>query len=430
MQTPTNPDVELALLKVSFYNPEIFKNYVRIKVVEGMFSDRELVHVFRALSRIDAEGRAFDLPMLKAYMGDVKVQQLGESFFNRLLDAPGSVENVEAYVGALSDQYFLRMALDRAMDAANAAVRGRPVPEVLATYAKGFDSLMDIATMDNSVVSMEELSEQMFPKLQYRMEKPGFIGIRTGFLEYDYVIGGLQPSHLILVAARPSVGKTSMLMSILLKVAKQGEASALFSYEMSLEQIHNRAIAMLAEVSHLNMVHGNLSNLEKEKILAAHEELRRLPFYIAYTPTMNIDEVVTTTTKLVRTKDVKVAALDYLQLMVGKQDANRELGYISRRLKLTAVQEKIAFIAASQLNRSVEYRENKRPILSDLRDSGTLEQDADIVAMLYRDYMYNPTHENEYEADFLIRKNRHGPIVDMKLKFDPACMKFASEERR
>lgn len=237
----------------------------------------------------------------------------------------------------------------------------------------------------------------------------------------------LDKDGLFLLEDMTVTHNTSLLLTILYNQANFGIPVALFSYEMGPEQVFKRLLAIDSGVSHKKIDMGRVKPEELTRVEASFKRISALPFYMTYSLTMGVDEISNISSKLHKTYGIEVAALDYIQLLSTKEDnQNNELGRISRVLKLNAQKNEMAWLVASQLNRRVEYRDNKRPVLSDLRDSGNLEQDADIVLMVYREHMYNTIPDNADLAELLTRKNRHGPLANFPLRFNQDTMTFYS----
>lgn len=430
IQRPKDHYAEQAVLKLIFMKPDIVAGILG-KLTSSMFDDRSNAIVFNAIKRMTEDGIEADEIIVRGYLGD-KLEQIGDAeYFLDLKQVDCVPGNLDNYIEQIRNTHLLRLALDAGLDIAESAMGADSPDQVVSKFTQYSDLFINELSGNSNITSLDDLIPEMYQTLQDRVANPGFVGHKTGLIDYDHVIGGIQPTHLIYVAARPSHGKTSLLLTVLLNMAKQGIPVLFYSYEMSIQQIFFRLLAMESGVGYQRISTGHL-NGSVERVESAYETLGSLPFYLAYAASMSIDDVVASTTKMVRDKGVEVAGLDYVQLMLDRLllgrggNDNSILTYISRRLKLSAVTNRIAWLVASQLNRGVEQRDNKRPILSDLRDSGSLEQDADVVLMIYRDWMYNPTVDNENQVELLVRKNRHGPIADFAAKFDPPIMKFSS----
>lgn len=264
-------------------------------------------------------------------------------------------------------------------------------------------------------------------------QKGNVTGIATGFVDLDYRMSGLQPSDLVLVAARPSMGKTAFVLNIAQYVAFHSNlATAIFSLEMSKEQLVNRLFALEARVDAQLLRSGNLADSDWEKLIEGAGTIGKSKLIIDDTPGISISELRSKCRKYKLEQDLKLVIIDYLQLMSGSgrsDSRQQEISDISRSLKGLARELNVPVIALSQLSRQVEQRPDHRPMLSDLRESGAIEQDADVVMFIYRDDYYNKDTENKNIAEIIIAKQRNGPIGTVNLVWLPQYTKFANMEK-
>lgn len=428
IKRPEDVYTEHAIIKTVFMDPELFP-LVREHLDTRMFSSEANRMVFSALNRMQEDGVTLDQVALRGYL-DTNYERIGGDAYLTVINAIDVLpSNVNEYVKIVKDAYIRRATIDAGLDIAEAAMHGVSADTGISKLLGYSDTLTnELAGTGGLILSVADLVAVERQTFESRVKDPGFRGIRTGIDNYDYTIGGLGRGDQILIAGRPGSGKTSLLLSILFNQANFGIPVVLFSYEMGPGQITKRLISMDSGVSHLKIDTGRVNSDELARIESSFSRIAGIPFYMTYSTAMNIDEVSNIATKLARTHNIEVAAVDYIQLMVnGTDNVNNELGRISRIIKLNAQNNGIPWLVASQLNRKVEYRENKRPLLSDLRDSGNLEQDPDIVIMLYRDEMYNPLSlDNAGMADLLVRKNRHGPTANLTARFEAQIMKFSA----
>lgn len=426
LDRPTDIAAEAGIIRSILIKPEIFE-LVNTKISDQMFDDPNNGVVYSTMQKMYTDKIIIETVALKGYLNSNYDRVGGDNYFHTLETSDALPMNIEKYIQTVRDNYILRMAIDYSLDVADTAIRFKNVDDVVSKFLRYSDSIATGLSSDANIITIDTLATEQFTKFSQRVEQPGFIGIKTGLHDYDQLMGGIAPTHLMYVAARPGHGKTSIILTILMNMAKQGIPVIFFSYEMSPEQIFNRLLSIESGVSYQEITTGYLAGNNLARVERSFGAVASLPFYMTYSTSMNVDEIINLTTKMVRTQDVQVAGLDYIQLLVGgRENANSELTYISRMLKLSCLKDNISWIVASQLNRKVEMRDNKRPFLSDLRDSGSLEQDGDQVVMLYRDYLYNPTADNEDIAEILVRKNRHGPIGDLMIGFEKSTMKFYS----
>ena len=260
-------------------------------------------------------------------------------------------------------------------------------------------------------------------------------GIPTGFIDLDYKLSGLQPSDLVLIAARPSMGKTAFVLNIAQHMAfRQNKSVAIFSLEMSKEQLVNRLFALEAHVDAQLIRNGNLKDSDWEKLIEGAGTIGQSKLIIDDTSGISITELRSKCRKMKLEMGLDAIIIDYLQLMSGSggrsnESRQQEISEISRALKGVARELNVPVIALSQLSRAVEQRTDKRPMLSDLRESGAIEQDADVVMFIYRDDYYNPDTNDKNIAEIIIAKQRNGPIGTVRLAWIPQYTRFGNEAR-
>ena len=286
--------------------------------------------------------------------------------------------------------------------------------------------ILEIAKTANNTDRIVEPAEYImnaFTEIEkrYNSSQDGkLFGLDTGFSELNRMTGGLQKSDLIILGARPSMGKTAFALNILANLARKNVPVAIFSLEMSSEQLTNRLFSLYGLIDSNSIRLGKLDGNELERLTLTSTILSGKPLYIDDTADLNMSKLRTKARKLKREKDIKLLVIDYLQLMQGssrKIDRQQEISEISRSLKLLARELDITIIALSQLSRAVESRQDKRPMLSDIRESGAIEQDADIVMFLYRDEYYNANTNDKGLTELIIAKHRNGAIGTVNLKF-------------
>jgi replicative DNA helicase len=278
--------------------------------------------------------------------------------------------------------------------------------------------------ISSSFVMVGDVVKDSIKKVEQLYERKEMItGVPSGYHDLDRLTAGLQPSDLIIVAGRPSMGKTAFALNIAANAAFKGVGVAVFSLEMSMEQLVLRMLCSEAHVDNSRIRTGYLRESEFPALVMAAGRLGDTPVYIDDTPAISVLEVRAKTRRLVRDKSKKIGlvVVDYLQLMRGMGGANnreQEISEISRSLKALAKELSVPIIAISQLNRRVEDRGDKRPMMSDLRESGAIEQDADVIMFIYRDEVYNPdSEENKNVAEIIVGKHRNGPVDTVKLTF-------------
>jgi len=292
-------------------------------------------------------------------------------------------------------------------------------------------AIFDIAerTIDQNFSPMNEIIKESFKKLESTSRKGSFItGVGTGFTDFDNITSGLQPSDLIIIAGRPSMGKTSLALNMAYNVALADKLGvAVFSLEMSRLQLGIRLLGLDAMIDASRLRRGSLQDDEWGRLTDAANRLSDLPLYIDDTSGLSALELKAKARRLKKRFGISLLVIDYLQLMQSKKSAEsrqQEISDISRSLKALAKDLNVPVVALSQLNRKVEDRPNKRPLLADLRESGAIEQDADVILFIYREELYNRTEENKGKAEIDIAKHRNGPTGRVHLTFRETYTKF------
>jgi replicative DNA helicase len=428
IKRPENTKAELALIKTCLLKPELVPD-IMASVDGQMYWDASNKIVFNTIKRMHDKDAPIDEATLRGHLNSTYDQIGGDDFFDGLHRLESFPDNWEEYADGVKDTHVLRQVIDIGMDVASAAMHETKPSRVISKLTDYTDRLVGGLSADGIMFPIGDLAELQYQHFLDRLQDPGFTGVRTGIDDFDLVFGGLNKSDLVYVAGRPSMGKTSLLLTWFLNMSKQGIPVALFSYEMSPEQIFWRLVSMESGVSYTDLLSGRVIDLDIVTVEKAIAVVRSIPFHIAYATSFGIDGIINAASKYVRHANVEAFGLDYLQLMgEGSNNRNIELGNISKKLKVHAVKDNVLWIAASQLSRACESRTDRRPWLSDLRDSGSLEQDADMVAFIYRDHMYEPSPDNEHDAEILVAKNRNGPTANIMLHFEQQSMVFRNLE--
>jgi replicative DNA helicase len=360
----------------------------------------------------------------------------GASYITSLINQVPTSGNIEYYANIVSRTSQLRAAIHASgQTAADAYEPGANAEDVLAKAQQRFIEIMARKLRGNGFTPTEDLMPQRIELLNQLHQKRGtIIGVPTGFSVLDQMTGGLQRSDLIILAARPGMGKTSMALSLAANAAlTYKQRVAIFSLEMSKEQLGDRLLSMDADVDQQRLRTGWIEDDEWERIVRAGDRIAEASLWIDDTAGISPFEMRNKLLRLQAEQGVDLVIVDYLQLMqggTGKKYENRvvEVSDISRNLKGIAREFNVPVVALSQLSRSVESRQNKVPQLSDLRESGAIEQDADIVLFIYRDVVYNPNTEKRNTADIIAAKHRNGPIGEISLHFDPTRTRFRDEK--
>ena len=362
----------------------------------------------------------------------------GASYLTSLVNCVPTSGNVESYAHIVSKASQLRDAIHACgQTAAEAYEPGADASEVLGKAQQRFFEIDLRKQRGNGFTPTSALMPDRINRLDYLQKHRGtIIGVPTGFTDLDRMTGGLQRSDLIVLAARPGVGKTSLALSLAANAAlKYKQRVAIFSLEMSKEQLGDRLISMVARVDQSRLRTGWIGEDEWDTVVDASDRIAEAPIWIDDTAGISTMEMRSKARRLQVEQGVDLMIVDYLQLMqasAGKKHENRvqEVSEISRSLKGLARELNVPVLALSQLSRSVESRQVKVPQLSDLRESGTIEQDSDIVLFIYRDSVYKPNEENKHSAALIVAKHRNGPVGEIPLYWNASQTRFDDEEVR
>ncbi|MBQ4559557.1 MAG: replicative DNA helicase [Tyzzerella sp.] len=391
--------------------------------------------IFEAIVEIYNEGKPVDLITLQSRLKekDVPAEISSLEFVRDLVSVVPTSANVKYYAEIVSEKAMLRRLIKLNEEIENMCYLGKePMEAVLETTEKKVFELVQKRNTGD-FVPIKQVVLNALDKIEAASKNAGSVtGIPTGFLDLDYKTAGLQPSDLILIAARPSMGKTAFVLNIAQHVAfKVHKSVAIFSLEMSKEQLVNRLFALEAQVDAQSLRTGNLKDSDWEKLIESAGIIGKSKLMIDDTPGISISELRSKCRKMKLEHGLDLIIIDYLQLMtarVGSRSESRqqEISEISRALKGIARELNVPVVALSQLSRAVEQRPDHRPMMSDLRESGAIEQDADVVMFIYRDDYYNKDTELKNVAEIIIGKQRNGAIGTVNLTWLPQYTKFAN----
>ena len=380
--------------------------------------------IFEAMENLHRENKEIDVITLPEELRRMKKLDAagGLEYVLSLPNLVATAANVEYHAGIVKDKAMTRDLITTCTDLASAGYDGEKEADELIDEAerKIFHLAENKKTSDFDPVGT--VVEDTLDKITKLYEnKAGLTGLATGFRDFDKLTSGLQPSDLILIAARPSMGKTAFTLNIAQNVGvRQHKTVAFFSLEMSKEQLVQRLLCQISHIDSQKLRTGQLNTDEDwQKLTDACDLLYQAPIYIDDTPGISVSEMRSKARRLKAERGLDLIIVDYLQLMQGRNSESRqqEISEISRSLKALARELKVPLIALSQLSRSVESRQDKRPMLSDLRESGALEQDADIVSFLFREDYYDKETENQHITEVIVAKHRNGPTDTVKLYF-------------
>jgi replicative DNA helicase len=428
---PQNIEAEEAVLGGILLDPEAISR-VGDRLNADAFYINAHKDIYRAALRLHSQGKPTDLLSLTATLADHNLLDKvgGKIKLAQLVDRTVSAVNIDALAALVMDKYLRRQLIG----SGNEIVQlGYETDKELAIVLDQAEQKVFGITQERPQQGLVSLSETLihtFQDIESHHQGIALPGISCNFYDLDAMTGGFQRSDLLIVAGRPSMGKTSFALNLAHNIAALHKLPvAVFSLEMSKEQLVQRLLSSEAGIESNRLRAGRVSQNEWEPLSHAIGNLSELSMFIDDTPNITVTEMRSQARRLQaeQGRELGLILIDYLQLMEGSGDNRvQELSKITRSLKGLARELNVPVIALSQLSRSVEARTNKRPMLSDLRESGSIEQDADLVIMLYRDSYYNPDSPDRNTAEVIIAKHRNGPTGTVKLLFDPHLTKFVN----
>ena len=340
----------------------------------------------------------------------------------------GLSSNQDTYIDILKEKSILRSLAEFSDEIKSLSLEDKsPAKNVLEKAEKGLFEISQ-GGLRNSLTALDVIMSDTVQTIMKRVQNRGELsGVTTGFTDLNSLLGGFQKSDLVLLAARPSMGKTALAVNLAVNAAKAGKKVAMFSLEMSKTQIGQRILASFAQMNLSSLFKGELEGQDLVNLITASNELSKYSLHIDDTAAISLIELKAKLRRLKMEEGLDLVVIDYLQLMTtGERIENRvqEISQISRGLKAIAKELDVPVLALSQLSRALEQRPDKRPKLSDLRESGAIEQDADIVMFLYRDYVYNKETENPNLAEVIVSKHRNGPIGVVNLIWKDEYTRF------
>ena len=400
------------------------------------FYNKQYGILFETMRELNDKGLPVDLVTLqdKLKEKDVPPEVSSLEFVRDLITAVPTSANIKYYANIVAEKSTLRKLIRLNEEIANTCYAGKEELETILTDTE--QRMFKLVQRRNTedFTPIRQVVMNAMDRIEAASKMKGSVtGIPTGFLDLDYKTAGLQPSDLILIAARPAMGKTAFVLNIAQHVAfHQNKTVAIFSLEMSKEQLVNRMFSLESNVDAQHLRTGQLNDEEWEKLIESAGIIGRSNLFIDDTPGITIAELRTKCRKLSLENNLSMIIIDYLQLMSGSgrsESRQQEISEISRSLKGLARELNVPVLALSQLSRAVEQRPDKRPMMSDLRESGAIEQDADIVMFIYRDDYYNHDTDRKDIAEIIIAKQRSGAIGTIELAWLPKYTKFANLEK-
>ena len=406
-------------------------------ITEEDFYQRQYGVMFQCMVELFNEGQAVDVVNLQNRLKekDVPPEVASLETLRDIITTVPTSANVRAYAGIVREKSMLRRLIRVNEEIANTCYAGKEkLEDILSHTEKAVFDLLQ-SRMGGDFVPIRQVALNVLEKIEMASKtKDTVTGIPTGFIDLDYKTSGLQPSDFILIAARPSMGKTAFVLNLVDYVAvKKRRPCMIFSLEMSKEQLVNRMLSMESNVDSQKLRTGTLTDEDWDAVVEGIGIIGNSPLTIDDTPGISISELRSKCRKKKLESGLDLVIIDYLQLMSGSsrrsESRQQEISEISRSLKALARELNAPVIALSQLSRACETRTDHRPMLSDLRESGAIEQDADVVMFLYRDDYYNKDTDNPNVAEVIIAKQRNGPIGTINLVWMPEYTKFANMAR-
>ncbi len=430
---PHSIDAEQAVLGGLMLAPEAWDK-VADRLNEDDFYRKDHRLIYRAISELSNKGMPYDAVTLGEWFEANGIAELvsGASYVIQLANTTPSAANIVAYADIVREKSVLRQLIDAGTEIASDGFQpeGRATQEILESAEQRVFRIAEAGARGRQgFVSMRSAVKDAFKILHQRYESGGKVtGIPTGFNDFDELTAGLQPADLIIVAARPAMGKTALALNMAEYAAlKTKKAVAVFSMEMSASQLAFRLISSLGRINQQHLRTGDLQEEEWPRVTSAITLLSEAKIFIDDTPALSPSELRARARRLKREHDLGLIVIDYLQLMQvpgNKENRATEISEISRGLKALAKELNIPVVALSQLNRSLESRTDKRPLMADLRESGAIEQDADVIVFIYRDEYYNQDSTEKGVAEIIIGKQRNGPTGTVRLTFLGQFTKF------
>ncbi|WP_303835813.1 replicative DNA helicase [Ruminococcus flavefaciens] len=432
-ELPHSIEAEQSVLGAIISDPQVLSDVIELIKPEYFYNDQH-----KALYSIMLQMNSMSLPVdIVTVLNEAEKQHIFESpaegrrYLAEIGNMLPSTANIESYCKIVADKYFLRSLSYVARSILEEVQSGEQNAQLLLDAAE--QKIYDIRQGRDvrGLVPLSEAISEAYDRLGKISgpDKEKYVGARTGFTLLDSITSGLNKSDLIIIAARPGMGKTSFAMNIATNVARRAEKEVVtFNLEMSKEQIATRILSTEALVESNTLRNGRISGDDWVKLATSAGYLSTLPLYIDDTASMTVQKMKA---KLRRTKNLGLVIIDYLQLMESTSRSDNRVTVISeitRQLKVMAKELNVPVILLSQLSRAVESRTDKRPMLSDLRESGSIEQDADIVLFLYRDAYYNKESQRQNISECIVAKNRHGETGTVELIWDGQFTRFSNPD--
>ncbi len=434
---PHSEQAECSVIGSMIMDKEAITQAMEILVPED-FYEKRLGVFFEVIVQLYSEGIETDLITIQDRLRsrDIPEEYVSLEYISKLVEGVPTSANIKYYAEIVREKSLARQFIKTSEGLVNTCYLDKEnTANIFGQAEKELFTLFQKATRSKDQTSIEDVVIESLTGIERASKSTGAVtGVATGFLDLDYMTAGMQPSDLVLVAARPSMGKTAFVLNMAEHMAiKNHNTTAIFSLEMSKTQLVNRLLSMHSRVDAQNIRTGKLDEKEWADLMESARVIGSSALVIDDTPGISVTELRSKCRKLKLEQDLKVVIIDYIQLMTSGRKAEsrqQEISEISRSLKAIAREIQCPVIALSQLSRAVEQRPDKRPMLSDLRESGAIEQDADVVMFIYRDEYYNKETEHPGEAEIIIGKQRNGPTGTVNLKWLAEYTKFANLQRK
>lgn len=409
-----NQLLEVGILSILLKNPELVGE-CSVKVKPYMFSSTPNRNLYYTMISISESNLYPDVNLVMTTLSSSGQLSScgGESYLQYLINQNFDKDNLEEFIKMLINSYKAREIVKFSTKIPERLSSPSDVDDVITSMRGFLDDLGSGA--ESGIVSFTDALKESWDTLVKRVQSENKIAIGTGFKDLDYVTGGFMPGDLWVIAGRPGMGKSALMCNSIL----QGYPTLVFSREMSRDSLVQRLISITSGVPVFNLRLGNLNKEQLDRVSDSIKKIKDLPIYIDTNFDSSVEYVTNTTKKFHSQYGIQVVHIDYLQLLVDRDEgATHEIGRVTRSCKLLSNHLGITEVVYSQLNRSVESRNDKRPLLSDLRQSGNIEEDVDTALFLYRDVQYNPDTKDKDAMELIIRKQRQGPVGTVMVRFD------------
>jgi len=425
---PQDTDAEQAVLGAMLIDPDAVPRSIELLRPDDFYRPAHRM-VFEAMMDLFDRSSPVDVVTCSAALRQSgRLEAVGgAAYLAELQDAVATSANVAYHARIVADRSMLRALIEAGTDIARKGYEAEDGPAELLDQAE--ERIFGLSQRRNREAAhpLKAVLRRAFERLEVRYNNPDVLGVPSGFGALDHMTAGFQPADLVVIAARPSMGKTGFILNVARNAAMAGAPVAIFSLEMSSEQLALRLLCAEAGIDSQKIRQGRVENEEWPMLSAALGRLGDAPIFIDDSPSMSALDVRARSRRLKAEHGIGLILIDYLQLMSAtsrSENRQQEISLISRSLKALARELEVPVIACSQLSRAVEARQDRRPLLSDLRESGAIEQDADVVAFLYRDDYYNPDSDQPGVMEVIVAKQRNGPTGLVRLHFRKETGKF------